>query len=106
MGAAVIAVVLPARALGAAPARYSLVHGCYSLTGVAGAQRVRMQATALGRYLLYRPDRTFVAAQPDGSVGIARQPSTAADWPLAGSSDPSVNAALALLCHLQVSAPS
>src|SRR6478672_7766707 len=71
----------------AAPAqtRYSLVHGCYALTSasgrpLAGAEHVRMQATALGRYLLYRPDRTFLAAQGDGSVKPDAAPSPAADW--------------------------
>ena len=39
-----------------------------------------MQATALGRYLLYRPDSTFLAAQGDGSVSPASAPSPAADW--------------------------
>ena len=39
-----------------------------------------MQATTLGRYLLYRPDRTFLAAQDDGSVAPAPEPSPAADW--------------------------
>src|SRR2546421_3414528 len=60
--------------------RYSLANGCYTLTGVDSAQQVRMQATALGRYLLYRPDRTFVASQSDGSVAPANDPSPAADW--------------------------
>ncbi|MFL5909651.1 MAG: Coagulation factor 5/8 type domain-containing protein [Gaiellaceae bacterium] len=60
--------------------RYSLANGCYTLTGVDSAQQVRMQATALGRYLLYRPDHTFVAAQTDGSVAPAKDPSPAADW--------------------------
>src|SRR4051794_36942617 len=68
----------------AAPTRYSLANGCYTLTGadgkLASAQQVRMQATTLGRYLLYRPDRTFIAAQGDGSVGPAKDPSPAADW--------------------------
>ncbi|HET6509180.1 MAG TPA: Coagulation factor 5/8 type domain-containing protein [Baekduia sp.] len=75
-------------AVGAAaptPTRYSLVHGCYALTQhgvpVLGAARVRMQATALGRYLLYTPDRRFVAARPLGlGVGTAATPSDAADW--------------------------
>jgi microsomal dipeptidase-like Zn-dependent dipeptidase len=39
-----------------------------------------MQATTLGRYLLYRPDGTFLAAQEDGSVAPAAEPSPAADW--------------------------
>src|SRR5829696_9281775 len=67
------------------PTRYSLAGGCYTVTGpdgrpIAGAERVRMQATTLGRYLLYLPDRTFVAAGDDGSVGPAPRPSPAADW--------------------------
>src|SRR4051812_40634990 len=65
--------------------RYSLVHGCYALTAATGrplaaAKQVRMQATALGRYLLYLPDRTFLAAQSDASVSPASEPSPAADW--------------------------
>src|SRR3954447_21090459 len=65
--------------------RYSLVHGCYALTAATGrplaaAKQVRMQATALGRYLLYLPDRTFLAAQGDASVSPASEPSPAADW--------------------------
>src|SRR5215212_3634218 len=63
--------------------RYSLVHGCYALKSgkktLPGAGHVRMQATALGSYLLYRPDRTFLAAQ-DGAVAPASEPSPAADW--------------------------
>jgi hypothetical protein len=67
------------------PTRYSLVHGCYALSAangrsLTGAEHVRMQATALGRYLLYRPDSTFLAAQDDGSVSPASEPSPKADW--------------------------
>src|SRR3954452_21180565 len=69
------------------PTRYSLVHGCYALKAsgkaVPGGEHVRMQATALGSYLLYRPDRTFLAAQ-DGSVAPASDPSPAADWVVKG----------------------
>jgi hypothetical protein len=69
----------------AAPTRYTLANGCYALQGpsgqvIAGADRVRMQATTLASYPLYRPDRTFLAAQDDGSVGPAQSPSPAADW--------------------------
>jgi hypothetical protein len=70
----------------AAPTRYSLAGGCYGLrsaaTGeaVAGAQRLRMQATTLGRYLLYRTDRRVLAARGDGSVAPAEMASPAADW--------------------------
>src|SRR5256714_3604988 len=68
-----------------APTRYSLANGCYALQGtsggvVAGGDHVRMQATTLGSYLLYRPDRTFLAAQGDGSVAPDQRPSPAADW--------------------------
>lgn len=65
--------------------RYSLAGGCFALksaagSAVAGTSRLRMQATALGSYLLYGPDRTFLAAHEDGSVGPAAAPSPAADW--------------------------
>jgi microsomal dipeptidase-like Zn-dependent dipeptidase len=65
--------------------RYSLVHGCYALSTANGRSltdgaHVRMQATTLGRYLLYRPDATFLAAQGGGSVSPASAPSPAADW--------------------------
>jgi microsomal dipeptidase-like Zn-dependent dipeptidase len=65
------------------PDRFSLAGGCFTATGAPGApvaERVRLKATALGRYLLYRPDATFVAAQPDGSLGVAAAPSPAADF--------------------------
>src|SRR4051812_6699084 len=76
--AAALAAPSSARAADA-PTRYSLAGGCYAVAGVPGAERVRMQATALGRYLLYRPDRTFVASQSDGTVAPASAPSPAAD---------------------------
>ncbi len=59
----------------AAPTRYSLAGGCYALDGLDGAERVRMQATALGSYLLYRPDATYV-----GADGVADEPGPATDW--------------------------
>src|SRR4051794_32431114 len=83
------ALVLALAALVASPAsaqtRYSLVHGCYALKAangkaLAGGSQIRMQATTLGRYLLYRPDRTYLAAQGDGSVKPDAAPSPAADW--------------------------
>jgi hypothetical protein len=72
------------------PTRYSLAGGCYSLRtpsghAIPGARRLRMQATTLGRYLLYRPDRKFLAAGQDGSVAPAPQPSPAADWRVTGA---------------------
>jgi hypothetical protein len=59
----------------AAPTKYSLAGGCYAVGGLPGATQVRMQATGLGSYLLYRPDRTFVSAD-----GVATVPSPATDW--------------------------
>ena len=56
------------RAPAGAVTPYSVAGGCYALqnadTGrtVPGAERVRLKATTLGSYLLYRPDRTFLAA--------------------------------------------
>src|SRR4051794_1716340 len=85
--AAALAVLcaVPAGAEARVPTRYSLVHGCYSLRAVsgptiAGGAKLRMQATTLGRYLLYRPDRTFLAAQEDATVAPSQDPSPAADW--------------------------
>src|SRR3954464_3622938 len=78
--AAAVALAAPATGVAQTPSRYSLAGGCYALSGVPGADHVRMQATALGRYLLYLPDRTFLAAQDDGSVAPASAPSPAADW--------------------------
>src|SRR3954469_930670 len=77
---AAAALAAPASSAADAPTRYSLAGGCYALSGVPGAEHVRMQATALGRYLLYRPDRTFVASQSDGTVAPASAASPAADW--------------------------
>lgn len=69
-------VVLVSSLLLAAPAgaadRYAFAGGCYAVGGLAGAEQVRMQATALGRYLLYRPDGTYVTPG-----GISATP---ADW--------------------------
>ncbi len=74
--ACALAVVNPASA---AQTKYSFAGGCYAASGLPGAEAVRMQATALGSYLLYRPDRTFVALA-DGAPGVATTPSPAADW--------------------------
>ncbi|MEA2443346.1 MAG: hypothetical protein QOJ12_638, partial [Thermoleophilales bacterium] len=80
---------MPAAASSApAPTRYSLANGCFTLAradgrSLADGERLRMQATALGRYLLYRPDGTFIAAQAGGAVAPASAPSPAADWTVA-----------------------
>src|SRR4051812_43360415 len=82
--AVAVAALAGASVASAAPTRYSLMHGCYAVTEggqpVPGAAGGRMQATARGHSLLYRPDRRFVAARPGGSVGIDPAPGPAADW--------------------------
>jgi hypothetical protein len=59
--------------------RYGLAGNCYALQAdgapVAGGEQVRMQATALGSYLLYRPDGTFLTAD-----GVGEAPGPEADW--------------------------
>ena len=82
--AALVALLAPGAA-SAAQTRYSLVHGCYALKAANGraltaGAHARMQATALGRYLLYRPDGKFLAAEDNGTVKPADEPSPAADW--------------------------
>src|SRR4051794_16175563 len=82
---ALLLAAAPAAEAAKAQTRYSLVHGCYALKGpdgkaLPGAAQVRMQATTLGRYLLYLPDSTYLTAQDDGSVSPASEPSPAADW--------------------------
>lgn len=52
--------------------RYAMAGGCYALAG----RRVFFQATRLGGYLLYEPDRRFTAA---GGERAAR-PSPAVEW--------------------------
>lgn len=74
---AAVAAVAPGAAK-AADTRYSLVNGCYSVTDTAGkrlAEKARMKATTLGRYLLFLPDSTFYTAE-----GPAAQPGPAADF--------------------------
>src|SRR6478672_3029645 len=87
LGMAVAALLaLPGPALAAdAPDRYALQGGCYTLqdgngNAIAGGEQIRLQATDLGSYLLYRPDKTFLTAQADGSLAPADTPSPAADF--------------------------
>jgi hypothetical protein len=78
------AVLAPAGASGAN--RYSLAGGCYTVTASGGktvAERVRLKATALGRYMLYTKDGAFMTAQSDGSLQPATAPSPAADFEVA-----------------------
>ena len=63
--------------------RFALANGCYAVTDVGGARvadSVRMKASALGRYLLFRQDGSFVAARGDGRLGTAASPSPATDF--------------------------
>jgi hypothetical protein len=83
--AAIALVPVLAAPANAAPNRYTLVHGCYTLAGpsgapIAGAARLRMQATGLAHYLLYTPGRKFLAAQADRTIAADDAPSSAADW--------------------------
>jgi hypothetical protein len=84
---AVAALAAPAAASGAAtPTRYSLANGCYTITDASGkavAEKVRLKASALGRYLLYRPDATFAAAQADGTLASAATPGPETDFEVA-----------------------
>lgn len=97
--AAAAVIVLPGPAA-AAPEqnRYSLADGCYALQPAAGgfvqksgggydtrgtapprSEAFRMQATALGRYLLYGRDRDFLAID-GGGIAPETEPSGGAEW--------------------------
>src|SRR4051812_11420192 len=100
---AVAAALAPAAASAADPApqtRYSLVHNCYALqvpggkfaakdaaqgytasadSATAGAEVFRMQATDLGRYMLYGRARDFMGAS-NGSVVVNGQPGASQAW--------------------------
>jgi hypothetical protein len=83
MAVAALVVLLPAAS--ASADRYSLQGGCYALQdgsgkAITGGEQIRMQATDLGSYLLYRPDKTFLAADSSGALAPAAQPSPAADF--------------------------
>jgi hypothetical protein len=83
--AALVVLLVAAPAHAAALNRYSLQGGCLALQDssgqpIAGGEQIRMQATDLGSYLLYRPDKTFLAAQPGGGLAPASAPSPASDF--------------------------
>jgi len=94
----------PAAAAPGDEAVYGLVHGCYGLRAVdagafvvkqsqggyaatsptvGGAEPFRMQATALGRYMLYGKAGDFLSAAQDGSVEVVGGPGPHADWKVA-----------------------
>lgn len=83
------------------PDRYSFAGGCYALQASTGgfvqragdgysdrgtapprSEAFRMQATTLGRYLLYGLGTDFLAAGEGDSIVAATDPSPAADWTL------------------------
>jgi len=67
-----LAIAAPAQA---AETKYSIAGGCFAVQGSEGGP-FRMQATTLAEYLLYSPDRKFLAA--GGALDAA--PSGAAEW--------------------------
>jgi hypothetical protein len=76
-----------------AATRYSLVNGCYELRSPAGSHPIaaaqgpfRMQAAALGIYLLYGPQDDYLIDRGAGTLQAASSPSTAAEWRVDGSS--------------------
>lgn len=99
---ALVALALPVAAPAAdPPTRYSLVHGCYALQSVAngryvvrrpdagyraeattaaGGEAFRMQATALGRYLLYGRDQTVPTRSGASGVIASGDLGPAGDW--------------------------
>jgi hypothetical protein len=73
--------------------RYSLVNGCYALRSPSGDSAIapavgpfRMQAAALGVYLLYGPQGDYLVDDGTGTLQGASAPSTAAEWTVDGSS--------------------
>jgi microsomal dipeptidase-like Zn-dependent dipeptidase len=85
--------------------RYTIVNGCYALKSnslgklavkaaggyaataadAASAERFRLQATALGRYLLYGKDRDYMVAGGNDRAQTASGASEAAEWTIEGS---------------------
>lgn len=67
--------------------RYSLVNGCYTLRSRPGGAALaaadgpfRMQAAALGVYLLYTPGGSYLVDAGGGGLQTAGAPSSAAEW--------------------------
>ena len=59
----------------------------YSVKQASNATPFRMQATALGRYLLYGPNGQMVAAGALGNIVSTAQPGPLADWQLNADGD-------------------
>ena len=71
---------------------YSLVHRCVILSGTATHQPIaaahgpfRMQAAALGVYLLFTPDGQYLIDGGSGSLTAVSDPSPAAEWAVRGT---------------------
>jgi hypothetical protein len=71
---------------------YSLVHRCEALRGAVSHRPVaradgpfRMQAAALGTYLLYTPRGQYLTDVGSGSLAARSDPSPAAEWVVKGS---------------------
>ncbi|HVE67888.1 MAG TPA: Coagulation factor 5/8 type domain-containing protein, partial [Solirubrobacteraceae bacterium] len=84
--ACALVVAPPASAL-TPDARYELANGCYGLKSESPNRLVatdsgpfRMQATDLGRYLLYGRKRDFLTGDAQNRVAAAAEPSENADW--------------------------
>ena len=88
------------------PNRYSIAGGCYAVQPATGgflmrsldgysdrgtapsrSEVFRMQATALGRYLLYGRDREFLAAGDGDEIVATDAPGAAADWTVVALGD-------------------
>jgi hypothetical protein len=65
---------------------YRLAGGCYAIRDATPAGPFRMQATTLGRYLFYGPERTYLAGSDQG-VAMAEGASPAADWRVEPAAD-------------------
>jgi hypothetical protein len=75
-----------------AQTRYSIVHGCYALSAgrrgpaLAGSDGpFRMQAAALGIYLLYEPNGDYLVSAGANRFADAGTPSTTAEWEVTGT---------------------
>lgn len=71
---------------------YSLVHRCEALTNTGTGQPIassagpfRMQAAALGAYLLYTPQGRFLSDTGSGALAAQSDPSSAAEWVVTGN---------------------
>ncbi len=77
---------------GPALTRYSLVHGCYALRSSPGGRSIasgqgpfRMQAAALGVYLLYTRAGAYLTDAGSGALQAQSAPSGSAEWRVNGS---------------------